>query len=58
VRDGFVARRFDAAGDVFRGLDGLLFHTAILARTCTCSVPQDAPGCGLDSDFQHGPRGI
>ena len=56
--DGFVARRLDAAGDAFRGLDGLLFHAAILACACAYSAPQRASGRGLDSDFQHAPRGI
>ena len=31
MRDGFIARRLDAAGDVFCGLDNLLFHATILA---------------------------
>jgi hypothetical protein len=32
VRDRFISRRSDAAGQIFGRVDGLLFHHGILSR--------------------------
>ena len=39
VRDRFISRRSDAAGQEFGWVDGLLFHAEILSRQATWRLP-------------------